>query len=180
MTANTRQLVNTAEVCRLTKIDRTTLAKYFRDANLEPVDPFAKQGAKNFYLDEVLSVLVRSFKVRAEDSSKARKEAADADKAEITVAKLRGDLISVGAVRNSAADLVKSLYQRLVMLSPRLLSDQLTGNPDRAEVEIAIREHNAKIFDELRSLPNNFLQIPVETEIPDVGPNESEATLNLG
>lgn len=156
-----RQLINIAEICRLTKIDRTTIAKYLREGDVEPENASGFKGSKEYYLDEVLTCLVRSFKVRAEDSSKARKEEADAQKAEILVAKLRGDLVETSLMRSVAAELVKSLYQRIVMLGPRVLADKITGNTDRAQVEISIREHHAGIFEELRSMPNNFLNLAV-------------------
>jgi hypothetical protein len=159
-----RQLVNISEICRLTKIDRTTLAKYLRDGQVDPLNANAAKGAKEFYLDEVLTCLVQSFKIKAADGPKVRIELANAEKAEINVGKLRGELVETTLMRSTAAELVKSLYQRLVMLSPRILADKVTGNKERADVEIAIREHNAQVFDELRSMPNNFLNLPDVTD----------------
>lgn len=154
----TRQTINISEISRLTGLDRATIGKHLD--HIQPMNANSgRQGSKEYYLDEVLSVLIRSFKAKFEDGAKARKELADAEKAEIQVARLRGDLAPTSQMRTSAADLVKSLFQKCVMLAPRLLSDAVTGNADRNEVEIAIRTHYAGIFDELRSLPNNFLNI---------------------
>jgi hypothetical protein len=151
-----RQVTSISELHRLTQLDRQTLGKMLK--GLTPAGEGPK-NSRNYFLDECLVEIVNYVKARNEESPKARKEAADADKAEINVARLRGDLVPVGSVRSSAADLVKSLFQRCVNLAPRLLADKITGKDDRAEVEIAIREHFAAIFDELRSLPNNFLNI---------------------
>jgi hypothetical protein len=152
-----RQTTNISELQRLTNLDRATLGKMLK--HLTPVGE-GKKNALNYYLDECVKEIVKYVKAQREDSSKARKERADAEKSEIHVARLRGELVPVMLVRSSAADLVKLLFQRCVMLAPRLLSDQITGNPDRNDVEIAIREHFATIFDELRSQPNSFLNIP--------------------
>ena len=156
-----RQVVSISELHRLTSLDRATLGKMLK--HLHPASE-GRNNAVNYHLDECLTAIVAYVKARNEDSAKARKEAADAEKAEILVAKLRGDLVPVGLVRTSAADLVKSLYQRCVNLAPRILSDKITGKTDRNDVEITLREHMASVFDELRSLPNNFLTIPVEDD----------------
>lgn len=158
-----RQTINTTEIHKLTGLDRTTIAKHL--AHITPMTIPGAKNASNYYLDEVLGVLVRSFKAKSEDGPKARRELADAEKAEILVAKLKGELAPTALMRSTAADLVKSLFQRCVMLAPRILSDKITGNPDRTEIEITIREYFAAIFDELRSLPNNFLNMPVEDDV---------------
>jgi hypothetical protein len=167
-----RQVVNISELHRLTLLDRATLGKMLKP--LTPVGEGSK-NALNYYLDDCLVEIVNYIKARNEDSPKARKESADADKAEIQVAKLRGDLVPVGLVRSSAADLVKSLYQRCVNLAPRILSDKITGKTDRNEVEIAMRQHFASIFDELRSLPSNFLSVSSEDQTLDEPDTERQS-----
>lgn len=157
-------------MAQLTALDRQTLGKMLKD--LTPVGEGPK-NARNYYLDDCLVEIVRYAKARNEDSPKARKEIAEAEKAEINVARLRGDLIPVGTVRNAAADLVKSLYQLCVHLAPRKLKDQITGKTDHAEVEIILRDHLAKIFDDLRSRPNDFLAIPNVDESDTTGQSET-------
>lgn len=155
---NPRQVVSISELQRLTGLDRQTLGKQLK--NLVAVGEGPK-NSRNYYLDECLTAIVHYVKAKNEDSAKARKETADAEKAEINVQRLRGDLVPVSLMRTSAADLVKSLYQRLVNLGPRILADKVTGNAERAENEIVIREYIANIFNELRSLPNSFLNVPI-------------------
>ena len=166
--SNTRQVVSISELHRITGLDRATLGKMLK--SLTPIGEGPKNSL-NYFLDDCITAIVSWLKARNEDSPKSRKEAAEADKAEITVAKMRGDLVPVGLVRSTAADLVKSLFQRCVMLGPRVLSDKITGKTDRNEVEIAIRSHYSTIFDELRSLPNNFLEI----QDIDAGPTDGQS-----
>lgn len=154
-----RQVTNISELHELTRLDRQTLGKMLK--SLTPVGEGPK-NARNYFLDDCLVAIVNYVKARNEESPKARKEAAEAEKAEILVAKLRGDLVPAALMRSTAADLVKSLFQRCVNLGPRLIADSIAGKTDRAEIEIAIRENYAAIFNELRSLPSEFLHMPVD------------------
>ena len=135
--------------------------------HLAPVEEGPK-NARNYYLDDCAVAIFDYLKARRGDSSKMRREAAEADRAEIEVARLREGLVPCALVRRSAGSLVKALMQRCVDEAPAALSETIAATPDHAEVEIAIREHFAAIFDELRSNPRAFLNID------DDGPSADE------
>jgi len=157
-----RQVANISELNRLTGIDRTTLAK--RLNHLTPATTNGKKGAKEYFLDEVLAVIVGALKAKyGDDNPKIRRELAEAEKSEIKCKQLRDELVPIEAVRSSAASLVGALRKRCMEAVP-IVAKKIAGETEREEVEIEIRTQYASIFEELRSHPDRFLNIPVEPE----------------
>ena len=154
---STRQTTNISELHRLTGLDRQTLGKMLK--HLDPVEEGPK-NARNYYLDECFIAIVGYVRARHDQGSKMRKEMAEAESAEITVANLRAELIPIEIVRSSAGALVTSLKARCIDEAPAILASKITSLTDRAEIEIEVRKHFSNIFNELRSNPNAFLKIP--------------------
>ena len=110
----------------------------------------------------MLAVIIGALKIKyADDSPKARRELADAERSEIKVKQLRAELVSIDAARSSAANLVGALRKRCIDAAS-VVAEKITGQTDRNEIEIKLREHYAAIFEELRSDPNKFLNIQVD------------------
>ncbi len=151
-----RQTINISEIRRITSLDRSTIANYLLE--VQPATVKGNKNATEYFIDDVLGVLVRSFKAQSAEGPKMRKLMAEARRSEIALAQLEGTLVPIAAMRNSAVELLKTLYQRCVVLSPKFAADRLTGRShEHGEIEIAVRELYAEIFEELRTAPNNFI-----------------------
>lgn len=138
-----------------------------------------KEGAQNAKLYDkavVLPILFDSGGAREDLESKERKAKADAEKAELIVAKLRGELVSVERMKSSAAGLVKTLYARTVRVLPNTLAPKLQGK-SVAECEVILRDELSAIFDELKNRPDNFFSITTEIGVEiDFDTTDEEAT----
>jgi hypothetical protein len=152
------ETANTTELARLTGFNRSTVRDLIVRHGVSPIVSDTKTGAKEYALRDVLAAVCADRRERATpNAGKARKEAADAEKAEIIVAKLRGELVPIDEMRSSAAELIKTLFQRCVNIAPRVLADKLDGRTDQKEIELILRAFYAGIFNDLRSNPLNFL-----------------------
>lgn len=153
-----------AELQRLTGVDRATIGK--RIAHISP--EFGTKGAKLYEVRQVLP-LIMAQKSADGDESKDRKAAADAEKAELIVARLRGELVPVADMKEAAAELIKTMYQQIVRVQPGIIASEVVGMTDAVEIEVKIRESISKIFDDLRSSPDKFLAVDapetVESEV---------------
>jgi hypothetical protein len=160
-------LASISELARMFNLDRATVTKKLKD-----VEPEQQQGYKGAKMYRVVTVatLLSQGSTYSEDQAKARRALADAEKAELMVARLRGELVPVADMKDAVHQLVKSLFQRCVTVAPRQLSRKLVGKSDPGEIEVLMREYYAAVFEELRALPTNFLNdIPTdEVETDDV------------
>ena len=129
--------------------------------HLPPVEEGPK-NARNYYLYDSAVAIFDYLKDRHGESPRRRRAAAEAEKVEIEVARLRASLVPTELMRRSAGSLVETLMRRCVDEAPAALAGKVAATPDHAEVEIAIREHFAAIFDELRSNPSAFVKIEHE------------------
>jgi DNA-binding transcriptional regulator YhcF (GntR family) len=156
-----------SELARIFNLDRATVSKRLKD--IEPASQVGYKGAKEYTISEVTHLLQSSAQSSyGEEQAKVRRAMADAEKAEINVAKLRGELVSVSEMKDAVHTLVKSLFQRCVVVSPRALARKIIGKSDPGEVEIILRAHYSEIFEELRALPTNFLNNTEETDEENV------------
>jgi hypothetical protein len=144
--------VTLEELRRITAKDRRTISDRIRDL------PFQKKGNRKLY-DKMLALqAIMSGKAPTdEQGAKERKAIADAEKAELIVARLRGELVPVADMKTAAAELVKSLYQRAVRVVPSILASKLIGRTDILDIEVVIRESYAEIFNELKLDIGSFL-----------------------
>jgi hypothetical protein len=148
-------LANISELARLFNLHRDTVTAKIK--GVEPAEQKGYKGGKMYRISDVAPLLTDSTNNTSEEVAKARRANADADKAELMVKRLRGELVPVADMKDAVHQLVKSLFQRCVTVAPRQLSRKLIGKTEPGEVEVIMREYYAGIFEELRALPTNFL-----------------------
>ena len=73
------------------------------------------------------------------NESRARREAAEAEKAELDLAKLRGELVSVDEVRASLQRRIAGVREALLQLPARVVP-LLVANPDAASMDRLLRD----------------------------------------
>lgn len=151
-----------AALHRETGLDRTTIAEKLAKAGIEP--ELTSKNAKLYNIDEALAVLTGGTAVTGEEQAKRRKMAADAEKAEINVRKLKGELVSVDSMKQAAGELIKTLYQRIVRVEPNIIASKCV-NKTAVEIEVIVREQLGLVFAELRSMPEQFLSVDADEEI---------------
>ena len=147
------KLFSTAELARIYDLDRATVGKRLAGVPHRS----GPRGAKLYKIEDVHNLLAPSVTECDLEEARLRKARAEAERIEILVAKLKGDLVSVRETRRTLHSIFKSLYHRVVILFPRAASGRLVGIKDRAEMEARLREELAEIFDELRTDPDNFI-----------------------
>lgn len=158
-------LANVKQLAKETGWDRDTVSKRLELAGLVPNTDDARM--KRFNVEEALEVL--GYKdAEGEVEAKRRKAIADAEKAELTVQKLKGELVSVVEMRLAAAELIKRLYQRIVRVEPGIIAAKIVGL-DELKAEAIIRDQLRQVFDELRSMPEAFLSIEDDPEVIEDG-----------
>ncbi len=145
-----------SQLHRETGLDRTTIAERLEKAGLEP--EITSSNAKMFDKDEALMVLEASGAVQGEEQAKRRKMNADADKAELNVRKLKGELVSIDSMKQAAGELIKTLYQRIVRVEPNIIAAKCVGKT-AIEIEGVVRDQMGQVFSELRSMPEQFLSV---------------------
>ena len=99
-----------------------------------------------------------------ENEAKERRALADAEKAELLVSRLKGELVPVADMKTAAAQLIKTLYARTVRVTPSLLAPQIIGKTDVLEIEGILRDALADVFNELKSMPDQFLTVEEDDE----------------
>lgn len=147
--------VTKEELHRITGRDRRTINLRLEAGNV----PF-KQSGRSKLFDKMLAVQAISTKSNdPEAASKERKLAAEAEKAEIIVARLRGELVPVADMKTAAAELIKTLYARVVRVTPSVVAPRVLGISDPLEIERLLRDALADAFNELKSMPEHFLTV---------------------
>jgi transcriptional regulator with XRE-family HTH domain len=114
--------LNLSELATRFNLDRATVAKRLADAAFT-------QGPKNSKLYEVEEVA--ELLTAAEDSpelerAKTRRAIADAEKAELIVAKLKGELVDRVAVMGEVQEIFSRLYQTIAVQYPRRHAGRLS------------------------------------------------------
>jgi hypothetical protein len=162
--------VTLEELRRITGKDRRTISD--RIAGL----PFEKKGRSKLYDKTVALQAIMAGGAGAMDESKAkeRKSIAEAEKIELIVSKMKGDLVPVADMKTAAAELIKTLYQRIVRVTPAIVAPKLIGRTDVLDIEAIIRDALAEDFNELKNMPEKFLTIEPtdEDEEDDSEPTE--------
>ena len=151
-----------AALHRETGLDRTTIAERLEKAGLEP--EISKNKAKLFDKEKALEILGQAD--AGVEGSKLRKLRADADKAELNVRKLKGELVEIDAMKQAAGELIKTLYQRIVRVEPNIIAAKCVGKT-AVEIEGIVRDQLGLVFAELRSMPDQFLSVESEDGVQD-------------
>lgn len=158
MTTLKLEPVSISELHRMTGIDRTVISRKLTSTNL----PFERntRGAHLYDRAAALGVLTGNDANRILGSidAKERKALAEAEKAEITVEKLRGELVSADEMKQAAAELIKTLFQRVVRVEPAVIASRCVGL-DAVGIETEIRTAMQSIFSDLRFDPSKYLEI---------------------
>lgn len=156
--------ISISELSRVSGIDRATIAK--RLSKL----PFSRgaQNAKFYDRKSAMAIVVVDDQGTADElSAKARRELAEAERSELRVRQIKGELVSADSMRTAAAELIKTLYQRIVRVEPGVIASKCVGK-DVVEIETIARESLATVFNELKNMPENFLAIDDDEIIPEV------------
>jgi hypothetical protein len=160
--------VSLSELHEITSVDRATIRK--RLAEITP--RIGDRNAKLYDKSVALTAILASAAVIDENSAKERKLAADAEKAELVVKKLRGELVSVDSMKQAAAELIKTLYARTVRVEPSIIAPKCIGK-SVLEIETIIRETLSAVFNELKTMPESFLSVTDDGEITGEEVDES-------
>jgi hypothetical protein len=153
MPANNKKL-SISQLCEITGIDRATISKKLADV------PFSEgaKGAKMYDRNVAMPLLFGNTAPQGEDEAKKRKAIAEAEKAELVVKRLKGELVSVDAMTQAAGELVKTLFMRIVRVEPSIIASKAFGKT-AVEIETICREHLQKVFDDLKTMPDTFLSV---------------------
>lgn len=165
---------NQSELSRVTGFDRATIIKKLKNL------PFTigKKNAKEYDRKSALAILMSDdlFTPNSNGAAgaKERREIAEADRAELRVAQIKGELVSADAMRTAAAELVKTLYQRIVRVEPAIIASKCVGR-SAIEIETTIRENLAVVFNQLKLDLGSFISVDeVETDIEVEDGSDSE------
>ena len=143
--------------------------------------PYTEGSRGGHYYDQraALAVLVSKPEYNAPlhaNDPKMRKIEAEAEKAEIAVAKLKGELVSADEMRRAAAELLKTMYQRIVRVEPAVIASKCVGL-DAIGIETNIREAMAAIFGDVRDNLADFLTVESDgTDEADEMDEDTEST----
>jgi hypothetical protein len=153
MPANQKKL-SISQLSEITGIDRSTISKKLSDV------PFSEgtKGAKMYDRNVAMPLLFGNTAPQGEDEAKKRKAIAEAEKAELVVKRLKGELVSVSAMTEAAGELVKTLYMRVVRVEPAVIASKAVGK-SAIEIETICREQLSIVFNELKTMTENFLTI---------------------
>lgn len=88
------------------------------------------------------------------------------------MARLRGELVPVADMKTAAAELIKTLYMRVVRVTPSILAPKLLGLTDALEIEARLRTALADAFNELKSMPDHFLTVEGDQDLSAIIPAE--------
>lgn len=165
---------NQSELSRVTGFDRATIIRRLKNL------PFTigAKNAKEYDRKSALAILISDDAGTPEPGgalgAKERREVAEADRAELRVAQIRGELVSAKDMQNAAAELVKTLYQRIVRVEPAIIAGKCVGKT-AIEIETTIRENLAVVFNQLKLDLGSFIsheEVEAEIEVEDVSDSE--------
>jgi hypothetical protein len=161
---NASEPASISELHRITGFDREVISQKLKKAGV----PFEKtnRGAHNYDKVMALAVLLNNPNAVNEDNAKQRKAIAEAEKAEIAVSKLKGELVSADEMRQAAAELVKNLFQRIVRVEPSVIASRCVGL-DAIGIEVQIRESMTTIFNDVRTDLSGYITVEDEQEEND-------------
>jgi hypothetical protein len=155
--------VSISKLHEITGYDRAVITRKLKDAGI----PFEKKSRGHIYDQTLaLAVLYNNPNAVTEDNAKQRKAIAEAEKAEIAVSKLKGELVSADEMRQAAAELVKNLFQRIVRVEPSVIASRCVGL-DAIGIEVQIRESMTTIFNDVRTDLSGYITVEDETEEND-------------
>jgi len=150
--------VSITKLHEITGFAREVVTKKLREAGV----PFEKKSRGHMFDKTMaLAVLYNNPNAVTEDDAKKRKAIAEAEKAEIAVSKLKGELVSADEMRKAAAELIKTMFQRIVRVEPSVISGRCVGL-DAVGIETEIRNAMQTVFDEVRTNLASFMEVDEE------------------
>lgn len=159
---NASEKVSISELHRITGFDRSeVITPKLKKAGV-PYDK-GSRGAHLYDKTIALAVLYDNPKAVTENDAKQRKAIAEAEKAEILVQKLKGELVSAEEMQLAAAELVKTMFLQIVRVQPSVIASKCVGL-DAIGIETEIREAMTDIFNQLRLDLTSFMTVEDETE----------------
>jgi hypothetical protein len=116
--------VSQADLERITGKDRRTISGRIKDLH------FKQEGRSKLY-DKMLAVqAIVAKSVDPESDAKNRRALAEAEKAELLVARLKGELVPVSDMKRRRLNSSRRLYARTVRVTPRIVAPQMMGKTD--------------------------------------------------
>lgn len=137
--------ISISALARLTGLDRATVVK--RLTELAPVSDRANE--RLYSLSSALRELLRTAGSDY-DSARTQKVKAEAELAELELAKERGDVLPSEAVRTTLTELWQRVYRRCAVQLPDALLPQFRKTDSDAHKVAIVRGELQQIFDELR------------------------------
>lgn len=147
-----------SELNRVTGKDRATIGRKLKNL------PFVlgAKSAKEYDRKAALTILMSDDDYTPASGgvagAKERREIAEAERSELRVAQIKGELVSADAMRTAAAELVKTLYQRIVRVEPSIIASKCIGR-SAVEIETTIRDSMATVFNQLKLDLGSFISV---------------------
>jgi len=152
------ELINTSELARKFNLSRPTVISRLQEAGIEPVEETAR-GGKKYRLGDVAHLMRSEYSGKTDKKTKAqeRKLEAEAREKEIKVERLEGTLVPIADVERALVDIFRSLYQLTVVQFTATHAADIARLRTRGEVEAYLKEQLGKIYQSVRTNPNNLL-----------------------
>lgn len=151
-------LVCQEDLHRITGKDRRTISDRLKEL------PFKKDGRKKLYDKTLALQAILNKTADPENDAKNRRALAEAEKAELLVARLKGELVPISDMKAAAAELIKILFARTVRVAPSILASKLISKTNPLEIEGIIRDELSDVFNELKNMPETFLSVTPDAE----------------
>lgn len=142
---NEKELLSISELAERFELDRATVSKRLGDFPFER----GKKNAKLYNPEDVAALLDDGGSNPDLEAAKLRRAQADAEKAEILVAKLRGELVNRVEVLTEVQEIFARLYQTICIQYVRRNSGRLFKMKSGTELAEALQKDLTAIFDEI-------------------------------
>jgi replicative superfamily II helicase len=113
--------LNLSELAERYALDRATVAKRLADASFTP----GPKNSKLYEVDDIAELLTAEDDSPELEAAKLRRAIADAEKAELIVAKMRGELVDRVEVLGEVQEIFSRLYQTIAVQYPRRTAGKL-------------------------------------------------------
>lgn len=150
-------LMNTSALARHFNLSRPTVITRLKENNCEPERE--DRTGKYYSLAKVGPYMRSEYAGKTDKKTQAqeRKLVAEAREKEIKVERLEGSLVPIADVERALVDVLRTLYQLLVVQFSAKYATDIARLQTRGEVEHFLKEKIGGVFQEVRSNPTNLL-----------------------
>lgn len=139
------QKLNVSELANEFGLDRATVTKRLGDAPFER----GQKNAKLYNVEDIAELLEQGENSPELEAAKLRRAKADAEKAELTVEKMRGDLVNRVEVLTEVQGIVSGLYQKVCIQYVRRNAGRLQKVKTSKELAQILQNDLMEIFNEI-------------------------------